>query len=619
MKKLYILFSILILASLVLAACQPAAPTEAPPPATEAPATEPPVETEAPAETKVPAEVVLPDLGGREVTVAIENAYLPFNFVSLETGDAMGWDYDFINEACARLNCVPVWIEFGWDTMIASVAEGQFDMAADGITITEERAQEVDFSDGYVNIEQRLLVRLDETRFETVEELAALPDTRLAEQVGTTNYNTALKYLPEDRILAFDTFGLAVQAVIAGDADGVVIDETAGLGYLGANADKVKLIGPSISSDQLGFIFPKGSDLVEPFNAVIAQMKADGFLEQVNAKWFTKSTTEIEEEVGGIGAGAYAFKACQVTDTGGIDDKSFNATAWKGVEEAMAEFGIEGNYLESQQQTDYEKNLKAFVDEGCNIIITVGFLLGDATAAASTTYPDMMFSIVDYAYDPVLPNVLGQVFTTDEAAFLAGYAAAGMTQTGKVATFGGIQIPTVTVFMDGFALGVDYYNQQKGTAVEVLGWDPATQTGSFTGNFESKEDGRTLGLSFIDEGADIIMPVAGPVGEGTAAAVKERGNAWVIGVDADWYETVPDYKDIVLTSVLKNMNITTKGAIQQAMEGTFAGGVIVGTLENGGVGLAPFHDADSLVPAELKAELETIAAEIIAGNIPTSP
>jgi basic membrane protein A len=313
------------------------------------------------------------------------------------------------------------------------------------------------------------------------------------------------------------------------------------------------------------------------------------------------------------------FKACQVTDTGGIDDKSFNATAWKGVEEAMAEFGIEGKYLESQQQTDYEKNLKAFVDEGCNIIITVGFLLGDATAAASTTYPDMMFSIVDYAYDPVLPNVLGQVFTTDEAAFLAGYAAAGMTQTGKVATFGGIQIPTVTVFMDGFALGVQYYNQQKGTAVEVLGWDPATQTGSFTGNFESKEDGRTLGLSFIDEGADIIMPVAGPVGEGTAAAVKERGNAWVIGVDADWYETVPDYKDIVLTSVLKNMNITTKGAIQAAMEGTFAGGVIVGTLENGGVGLAPFHDADSLVPAELKAELDTIAAEIIAGNIPTSP
>jgi basic membrane protein A len=173
--------------------------------------------------------------------------------------------------------------------------------------------------------------------------------------------------------------------------------------------------------------------------------------------------------------------------------------------------------------------------------------------------------------------------------------------------------------MDGVWAGVQYYNAQKGTSVEVLGWDPAAQTGSFTGNFESKDDGRTLGLAFMDEGADIIMPVAGPVGEGTAAAAKERGNAWIIGVDADWYNTVPDFGDIMLTSVLKNMDITTKGAIQQAMEGTFAGGVIVGTLENGGVGLAPFHDADSLVSAELKAELETIAAEIIAGNIPTSP
>jgi basic membrane protein A len=314
-----------------------------------------------------------------------------------------------------------------------------------------------------------------------------------------------------------------------------------------------------------------------------------------------------------------AFKACQVTDTGGIDDKSFNATAWKGVQDAMAEFGIEGKYLESQQQTDYEKFIKAFVDEGCNIIITVGFLLGDATAAASTTYPDQPFSIVDFAYDPALPNVLGQVFTTNEAAFLAGYLAAGMTKTGTVATFGGIQIPTVTVFMDGFYLGVQYYNEQKGTSVQVLGWDPATQTGSFTGNFESKEDGRTLGLSFIDEGADIIMPVAGPVGEGTAAAAKERGNVMIIGVDADWYLTVPDYKDIVLTSVLKNMDVTTKGAIQQVMDGTFAGGVIVGTLENGGVGLAPFHDFEPQVPDELKAELEAVKAEILAGNIQTTP
>jgi basic membrane protein A len=314
-----------------------------------------------------------------------------------------------------------------------------------------------------------------------------------------------------------------------------------------------------------------------------------------------------------------AFSACQVTDVGGIDDKSFNATAWKGVQDAMADFGIEGKYLESQQQTDYEKNINAFIDEGCDIIVTVGFLLGDATAAAAEANPEQPFSIVDFAYDPVIPNVLGQVFNTDEAAFLAGYLAAGMTKTGTVATFGGIQIPPVTIFMDGFWAGVQYYNAQKGTDVQVLGWDPVAQTGSFTGNFESKEDGRTLGLAFMDEGADIIMPVAGPVGEGTAAAALERGNTWIIGVDADWYNTVPDFQSIILSSVLKNMDITTYQAIEQVIDGTFEGGLIVGTLENGGVGLAPFHDLDAEVPAELKAELDQVSADVISGAVSVKP
>jgi len=313
------------------------------------------------------------------------------------------------------------------------------------------------------------------------------------------------------------------------------------------------------------------------------------------------------------------FKACQVTDTGGIDDKSFNATAWKGVEDAQAQLGVEGKYLESQQQTDYEKNINAFIEEKCDIIVTVGFLLGDATKAAAEANPDVKFSIVDYAYDPTIPNVLGQVFATDQAGFLAGYVAAGVSKTGKIGTFGGIQIPPVTVFMDGFALGAKAYNEKHGTKVEVLGWDPFTQTGLFTGNFESADDGRTMGESLMDEGADVIMPVAGPVGLGTAAAVKERGNAYIIGVDSDWYLTAPDYADITLTSVLKNMDITTMAAIKSAMEGTFAGGVTVGTLENGGVGLAPFHDLDALVTPALKAELEEVRAQIINGSLRTGP
>jgi putative spermidine/putrescine transport system substrate-binding protein len=245
--------------------------------------------------------------------------------------------------------------------------------------------------------------------------------------------------------------------------------------------------------------------------------------------------------------------------------------------------------------------------------------LGDATKAAAEKNPDMKFSIVDFAYDPTIPNVLGQVFSTDQAGFLAGYVAASVTKTGKIGTFGGIQIPSVTVFMDGYALGAKAYNEKHGTNVEVLGWDPVAQTGLFTGNFESTDDGRTMGQTLMDEGADIIMPVAGPVGLGTAAAAKERGNTYIIGVDADWYLTNPDYADIILTSVLKNMDITTVAAIKSVMDGTFKGGVTVGTLENGGVGLAPFHDLESVVPKDVVAELDAVKADIIAGKVATNP
>ena len=248
-------------------------------------------------------EPALPDLGGREVTVAIENAYLPFNYILLETGEAQGWDYDFMEEACKRLNCEVVWIQFGWDTMIQAVADGQFNMAADGITITEDRAKVVDYSDGYVAIEQRILARIDEDRYDGPESFAANPELIFGEQVGTTNYIAAVDLVGEDRVRSFDDFGLTVQALISGDVDGVVIDEVAGLGYMGANKDELKLVGETMSSDELGFIFTKGSDLVEPFNAVIAQMKADGWLEANNSKWFGPSFTLTYDD---IGPGAYA-------------------------------------------------------------------------------------------------------------------------------------------------------------------------------------------------------------------------------------------------------------------------------------------------------------------------
>lgn len=312
---------------------------------------------------------------------------------------------------------------------------------------------------------------------------------------------------------------------------------------------------------------------------------------------------------------ATAFSACEVTDTGGVDDKSFNQTAWKGVEDAQQTLGIEGKVLESKAETDYEPNINSFIQQKCDLIITVGFLLGDATKAAAEANPTVKFSIVDYAYDPVVPNILGQVYATDEAAFLAGYLAAGTSKTGIVGTFGGINIPTVTIFMDGFYYGVQYYNSQKSANVQVIGWDPVSKEGLFTNNFESLSDGREFAKNLNDEGADVVMPVAGPVGQGSSALAMELGadKLKIIGVDVDWYLTVPEHKSVFLTSVLKRMDTTVVDAIKQAMDGSFAGGVTVGTLKSEGVGIAPFHDVQ--VPAELQGELDTIRAGIIDGSI----
>lgn len=173
-----------------------------------------------------------------------------------------------------------------------------------------------------------------------------------------------------------------------------------------------------------------------------------------------------------------ALKACEVTDVGGVDDKGFNQKAYKGVTDAADQLGIVGSVLESQAETDYVPNIQSFVDQGCGIIVTVGFLLGDATKEAANANPTIPFSIVDYAYadgDITANNVLGQVFNTDEAAYLAGYLAAGMTKTGTIGTFGGINIPPVTIFMDGFYRGAMAYNAANGAKVKVLGWDPAKQ------------------------------------------------------------------------------------------------------------------------------------------------
>jgi polar amino acid transport system substrate-binding protein len=288
-RKKSVLFLLLLAFTLILAACRGAATP------TAAPTARPPVE---PAE-----EGELPDLGGREITIAIENAYLPFNYVDLETGEAGGWDYDVIGEICDRLNCTPVYVEAAWEGMIQAVADGQFDMAADGITITEERAEIVDYSIGYVNITQRLLIRKGDDRITGIESFEADSSLKLGTQTGTTNYETAISLLPEDQISAFEQFPFAVQALIAGDIDAVIIDEVAGLGYQGENADELELIGEGLTSgEQLGFIFPKGSDLVDAFNAALLAMIDDGKLAEFNQEYFGPGFTITYDD---IGPGAY--------------------------------------------------------------------------------------------------------------------------------------------------------------------------------------------------------------------------------------------------------------------------------------------------------------------------
>lgn len=238
----------------------------------------------------------LVDLGGREITIAVENAYLPFNYIDAETGEPGGWDYAAISDICGRLNCTPVYKQFEWDPMIQAVADGQFDVAADGITITEDRAKVVDFSDGYIAIEQRIVVGVDNNDITSKEDLVA-SDCSVVSQTGTTNAETAKDLVGEGRLILVDEWAFAIQGLIAGDACATIIDETAGQGYVGENADKIKIVGDPLDAGELGFIFPKGSDLVEPFNKAIAAMKADGTMQRLGTEYFSDAFTITYDDI----------------------------------------------------------------------------------------------------------------------------------------------------------------------------------------------------------------------------------------------------------------------------------------------------------------------------------
>ncbi|MFT3945040.1 MAG: BMP family ABC transporter substrate-binding protein [Ancrocorticia sp.] len=309
------------------------------------------------------------------------------------------------------------------------------------------------------------------------------------------------------------------------------------------------------------------------------------------------------------------YRACLVSDAGGWDDKSFNQSAKEGLDRAVQELGVQHNEAESKDSADYGDNVMAMAASDCDLTIGVGFLLAEGITAGANENPDTNFALIDSTFADPKGNERALVFNTQEAAYLAGYAAAAMSQTGTVATFGGLQIPAVTLFMDGFADGVDKFNEDNGKDVKLLGWNKKAKNGQFTGNFEDQAKGTQVAQQLIQQGADVIMPVAGPVGLGAAAAAKADGNTLIVGVDSDWVQSAPEYKDIVLTSVTKGIANAVFDTIKVAAEGNWTAENYVGTLENGGVDIAPFYDFESQLPEGLVEDLEQIKQDIIDGKI----
>lgn len=327
----------------------------------------------------------------------------------------------------------------------------------------------------------------------------------------------------------------------------------------------------------------------------------------------TTTTTEVMVD-------GEAVAVCLVTDLAGVDDRSFNAAAWQGVLDAVDAGAAAADplLLESDAQDDYQPNIDQCLAQGAQHIVTVGFELGDATATNAAANPDVNFTIVDFAYDPEIPNVRGLIYQTDEAAFGAGYLAAGMSKTGVVGTYGGLNIPPVSIFMDGFAKGVAHYNEVKGTDVRVIGWDVDAQDGSFTGTFDPADPVvRSTCESMLDEGADIMLPVGGAINLPCGTAIQDRGiDAALIGVDQDAFLAAPEeYQDLWLTTIEKGIAIQVMRSIADQANGEWTPGVTVGVLSNEGVGLSEYHSWADLVSDELDAEVQQILADIVSGAI----
>jgi basic membrane protein A len=316
-----------------------------------------------------------------------------------------------------------------------------------------------------------------------------------------------------------------------------------------------------------------------------------------------------------------------VIDTGGVDDHSFNQSSWQGMTEAAAADSgkLQVTYLPSQSSADYATDISTFIGRKCGVIVTVGFTMAAATEAAAKANPHQKFAIVDCSYASFCltgkkeGNIDQLVFNTVQDGFLGGYLAAGMSKTHVLATYGGENFGTVTIYEDGFWDGAKYYDQQHHTSTTVLGWDETTQKGDFIGSFTEPGNGQTLTNTYIGENADVIFPVAGGDGLGTAKAIQTANasgkHALMEWVDTDGCVSAAQYCSIMLTSVTKGLAEAVKTAVLSAANGSFKGGTYVGTLTNGGAVLSPYHQLANQVPASLQNEIKTLQTEIEQGKI----
>ena len=573
-NKVWTLVSVIVVASMVLMACAPkATPTPTPKPK---PTAVPP--------TPVPT---------MKITVATDATWPPFEYVDETTKEFAGFDIDLMKAIAAAAGFEVEFVNVAWDPLLAGMATGEYDAAISAMTITEERAKQWDFSDPYYVAGQLIAVGIGDDAIKAAADLAGKV---VGAQIGTTGA-MEVENIAGATLRTYDDIAQAFLDLINGQIDAVLADNPLVEGYVAKYSDELKTVGDLLSSEEYGIAVKKdAAEILAAINEGLAAVKAQGLLEELQYKWVTEEP-------------AAQIKVGLVTDVGKVNDGTFNEFAYKGMMQAVDEFGLESAFIETLAPTDYEKNIEQFANEGYDMIVTVGFLIGDATAKLAKAYPDIQFAGVDQFQAEEIENSAGLIFSEDQSGFLAGCLAGLMTESNVVGIVAGMEIPPVVKFREGYQNGVAHVNPD------------ATVLGVYIDSFTDPARGKEAALSQMAEGADVIFGAGGPTGSGGIMGAAAQG-AWVIGVDQDEYLTTfgngsVTGADKLLSSAMKRVDVAVYTAIKNAVTDAWLGGNVLLEAANDGVGLAPFHDTEGAVPQAVKDKLAEIAQGMKAGTIGT--